>query len=358
MAKILLRNGKIFDGERFFFGSVLVENETVAALGRFEAEIDAQTIVMDAEGCIICPGLVDIHVHTDEISGDPYGFPALLETVPFGVTAAVDACANLPAEVSADLPIETAALIPLILRDGKVDLAAMEKRLLAYGDRALGVKIYFDRAQGRVATLAEIREVSAFAKGRGFLTMVHCTDSPAPMKDIARALSEGDILTHAYHGAPHTVEEDHYAAYRLAKEKGIVIDAGMAGGVHTDLEVLKRSLAGGFFPDVISTDITRSSAYQRGGIYGITMCMSIFRALGMPEERVFRAVCAGAAEAVCREKKWGRLHVGGAADIAVLSFADAAIDITDRAKNRLQLSEGYACRLTVKSGRILYRNGI
>ena len=356
MAKILLRNGKIFDGESFLSGEVLIEDGKIAAIGQVA---DAEgALAIDLAGATACPGLVDIHVHTDEISGDPYGFPALLETVPFGVTAAVDACANLPAEASAALPIETAALIPLILRDGKVDLAAMEKRLLAYGDRALGVKIYFDRAQGRVATLAEIREVSAFAKGRGLLTMVHCTDSPAPMKDIARALSEGDILTHAYHGAPHTVEEEHYAAYRLAKEKGIVIDAGMAGGVHTDLAVLKGAIERGFLPDVISSDITRFSAYQRGGIYGITMCMSICRALGMSEEAVLRAVTSRAAAAVKREGRWGRLTAGGRADLCVLSFGAAEIDIEDKAKNRLQIQEGYTCRLTVKDGRILYRNGV
>ena len=358
MAKILLRNGKIFDGESFLSGEVLIEDGIIAALGRFEAEIDAQTIVMDAEGCMICPGLVDIQVHTDEISGDPYGFPALLATVPFGVTAAVDACANLPAEVSADLPIETAALVSLALQDGEINYNEIERRLADYGDRALGVKIYFDRAQGRVATLAEIREVSAFAKGRGLLTMVHCTDSPAPMKDIARALSKGDILTHAYHGAPHTVADEGYAAYRLAKEKGIVIDAGMAGGVHTDLAVLKGAIERGFFPDVISSDITRFSAYTRGGIYGITMCMSICRALGMSEEAVLRAVTSRAAAAVKREGRWGRLTAGGRADLCVLSFGAAEIDIEDKAKNRLQIQEGYTCRLTVKDGRILYRNGV
>ena len=116
MAKILLKNGKIFDGARFLSGSVLTEDEKIIAIGDFDAEIDAQTTVIDAKGCIVCPGLVDIHVHVDELSGDPFGFPALLGTVPFGVTAAVDASANLPAEKSADLPIKTAALVSLCVK--------------------------------------------------------------------------------------------------------------------------------------------------------------------------------------------------------------------------------------------------
>jgi predicted amidohydrolase len=97
---------------------------------------------------------------------------------------------------------------------------------------------------------------------------------------------------------------------------------------------------------------------MRGGIYGFTMCMSIYRALGMPEEMLLRAVTSSAASAVKREGKWGALSVGGSADLSVLSYGAAAIDISDRAKHRLTLSQGYTCRLTVKNGQILYRNGI
>ena len=359
MAKILLKNGKIFDGGRFFFGSVLTEDEKIIAIGDFNAEIDAQTTVIDLGGCIVCPGLVDIHVHTDELSGDPYGFPALLETVPFGVTAAVDASANLPPENSAALPIRTAALVSLRVReDGEPDYEAMEQSLSAFGDRALGVKIYFDRGQPFVPALSHIEKTSAFTKRLGLLTMVHCTDSPAPMREIVAALSEGDVLTHAYHGEPHAIAREDYAAYRLAKEKGVVIDAGMAGGVHTDFAVLKNALAQGYPPDVISTDITRSSAYKRGGIYGMTMCMSIYRGLGMDETAVLSAVTSSAAKAARRENLWGALSVGGAADIAVLSYEDAKIDITDRANNRVVLDKGYTCRLTVVNGKILYRNRV
>lgn len=358
MAKILLKNGKIFDGERFFFGSVLAEDEKIAAIGAFDAEIDAQTVVIDAEGCIVCPGLVDIHVHTDELSGDPYGFPALLETVPFGVTAAVEACATKEASLSADLPIRTAALVPLVLQDGEIDFSKMEQRLSDFGDRALGVKIYFDRGIDNGCTLSHIAEASEFAHAHGHIVMVHCTGSTASMAALASVLSEGDIITHAYHGAPNDISENNYEAYRIAKARGVTIDAGMAGGVHTDFAILRAAIEDGCLPDVISTDITRSSAYKRGGIYGMTMCMSICRGLGMCEEDIFRAVTSAAARAVKREGTWGSLTVGGRADLAVLSYGNAKTDITDRANNRVVLDQGYLCHMTVVNGKILYRNKI
>ena len=88
MRKILLKNGKIFDGEQFLYGSVLTEGEKITAIGEVEAPADA--LVIHASGCIVCPGLVDIHTHLSEMSGEPFGFPAALATIPFGVTAAVD----------------------------------------------------------------------------------------------------------------------------------------------------------------------------------------------------------------------------------------------------------------------------
>lgn len=359
MAKILLKNGKIFDGERFLFGSVLTEDERIVAIGEFGAEIDAQAIVIDAEGCIVCPGLVDIHVHTDELSGDPYGFPALLETVPFGVTAAVDAAARPPREeVLSLLPIRLAALASLPICDGKCDPAAAEAILEKYGDRALGIKIYYDRGIANGCTLSHIAEASAFAHAHGRIVMVHCTGSESSMAELASVLSAGDIITHAYHGAPNDISENNYEAYRIAKARGVIIDAGMAGGVHTDFAVLRAAIEGGYLPDVISTDITRSSAYKRGGIYGMTMCMSIYRGLGMEETAVLRAVTSSAASAAQRGNAWGSLKLGGMADVAVLSYGKQKIDITDRAGNRTVLDRGYTCRLTVANGKILYRNGI
>lgn len=356
MRRILLKNGKIFDGERFFCGSVLTEGEKIAAIGEVEAPADA--LVIHASGCIVCPGLVDIHTHLSEMSGEPFGFPAALATIPFGVTAAVEACAVLSAEKSADLPLKTGALVPLSLKDGAIDYPTMEKRLADFGARTLGVKIYFDTAQASLCTVEQIAEISAYAKHRGLFTMVHCTNAPVPMTELVSALNEGDIITHAYHGAPHTIAEDDFAAYKLAKAKGIYIDLGMAGEVHADLSVLKKAIDKGYLPDVISTDITQFSAYIRGGIYGLPMCMSICRALGMKEIDLFRAVTSSAAKAVKREGEWGRLAVGSAADIAVLSFGDIEVDMKDRWGNGLKLHEGYKNHVTILNGQILYRSGI
>ena len=61
---------------------------------------------------------------------------------------------------------------------------------------------------------------------------------------------------------------------------------------------------------------------MRGGKYGLTMCMSMARDMGMTENDVFRAVTSNPAKALGEEGKWGCLKVGGKADIAVLDYTD------------------------------------
>ena len=59
MASILIRNGTVWDGERFFTADVLTDGNTVAKIEKNIAE-DAE-FVYDAAGQIVTAGLVDEH---------------------------------------------------------------------------------------------------------------------------------------------------------------------------------------------------------------------------------------------------------------------------------------------------------
>ncbi len=129
----------------------------------------------------------------------------------------------------------------------------------------------------------------------------------------------------------------------------------MAGGVHTDFNILRNAIEKGYIPDVISTDITCFSAYIRGGIYGLPMCMSILKTLGMDEKKIFQAVTINAAKSV-DSLNWAQMKVGAIANLTVLKYDNTPIDIEDRNKNRVVSKNGYVCKLTVKNGQIIYRN--
>ena len=354
MAKILIKNGRVWDGESFRYVDILIDG---AAISKMEARIsEPADFVYDATGKTVSPGLVDIHTHVKHISSDNYGIPIDAVCLPFGVTAAVEASAVKGSrDILDSFAVKTVVFAACTVKNDTANFDVTEKILNTFGEKCIGIKMFFDTANSDLKSIKPLREVCDYARAKGLKVMVHCSNSPTSMEKIVDTLSKGDILTHIYHGGGNTIEANNYIAYRKAKEKGVVLDVGMAGHVHTDFGVMKGAINAGFPPDTISTDITKLSAYTRGGRYGMTMCMSVLRTLGMSEEDIFRAVTSAPAKAVDKASEWGKLKAGGRADIAVLDDADEGFHLTDKNGNSAENTSGYRCVLTVADGEVVYR---
>ena len=353
MAKILIKNGRIWDGTRFLRADVLTEGALIAAIGENLTASDA--LVYDAAGKTVSAGFVDVHTHMWGVSTDKFGIQAEISCLPFGVTVAADASGEQGDRALLDrFLLKTAVFVKSSIRGNRADFEKTQGRMTAFGSRVVGIKVYFDTTMTEASDATPLREICDFAHEKGLRVMVHCSHSPIPMAEILEVLGTGDILTHAFHGGENNAAEDGFESMRRAQRRGVVIDAGLAGHVHTDFSVLRRAVACGVLPDTVSTDITRYSAFQRGGRYGMTMCMSIARHLGMPEEALFAAVTKNAAKALGKENEWGMLRVGGHADIAVLSENGTGFDLTDKAGNRIASDAGYQCELTVLNGQVVY----
>lgn len=355
MAKILIKNGTVWDGERFLDADILTEDKTIVKIERNIS--DPADFVFDATGKIVSAGLVDAHVHMRGVSSDRYGMQPEMSSFPFGVTAAAEAGAQQGSKALLDsFMLKNVVFVSVCIKNNHADFSNTEEKLAAYGDKAIGLKVFFDTTGGQVSDITPLREIYEYARSKGLRVMVHCNHSPTSMEDIVDTLSAGDILTHIYHGGDNTIEVNDYAAYRKARRKGVILDVGMAGYVHTDFGVMQRAIHAGCLPDSLSTDITNCSAYIRGGRYGMTMCMSIAKTLGMCREDIFRSVTSASAKALGKENEWGLLRVGGCADIAVFHVTNEPFDVTDRAGNRIQNQEGYRCVLTISDGQVVFKD--
>ncbi|MBE5783801.1 MAG: hypothetical protein E7329_10855 [Clostridiales bacterium] len=355
MGNILIKNGRIWNGSSFLWGDVLIAGNIIAKIA--PAISGAAAFIFDAKGKTVLPGLVDAHVHMRGISPRCWGTPAESSCFPFGVTAAADAAGIYGSKAHLDsFLLKTAVFVPVRFKQNQVDFTETEKMLNAYGDRAVGIKVYFDAPLSGVSTTAPLKLACAFARKKGLRTLVHCAHSPAPMKEILNILDAGDILTHAFHGGENHAALDGYESIKAAQKRGVIIDIGFAGHVHTDFQILREAIERGVVPDLISSDVTGHSAFTRGGRYGLTLCMSIARHLGMKEEDIFRAVTSNPARALGKENEWGALREGGCADIAVLDYTRESFDLTDQSGHRVHSPSGYRCLLTVGDGQIVYKD--
>lgn len=355
MAKILIKNGRIWDGEKFFYADVLTSDNKIE---KIEPDIcEKASFVYDASGKTVTAGLVDSHIHMRGISRDIYGAQAEMCCFPFGVTAAADAEAVLGDCALLDsFMLKNVVFVPVAVRNDELDVTNTEKLLEIYGDHAVGIKLYFDDTMSEVSSINALVRACEYAHSKGLRLMVHCSNSPTKASEILNALSAGDILTHAFHGGKNTVLEDGFESLKKAQERGVIVDIGMAGNVHVNFNVLENAIKSGIVPFSISTDITKNSLFQRGGRYGLTMCMSIVEHLGLPEADVLRAVTSNPARSLGKANEWGYLKVGRTADIAVLDREGGGFDITDKQVNHINSKRGYRCVLTVADGILVYRD--
>lgn len=119
MSRFLIRNVRIVEpGKRVFAGDVLIENGTIAATGEVPAAQTSGATVVEGEGRLLTPGMVDLHTHGIMHSLYEMGAwglrTAARELGQFGVTTVLPTIVPIPKQETFDRLREIAAAIPLI----------------------------------------------------------------------------------------------------------------------------------------------------------------------------------------------------------------------------------------------------
>src|SRR5205823_14873536 len=144
-------------------------------------------------------------------------------------------------------------------------------------------------------------------------------------------LRPGDILTHAYSGAPNiagaftNIVQDGklLPAAVAAKQRGVVFDVGHGGGSF-DYTVAEVAIPAGCPPDVISSDIQVFSGNSPGMPY-LPWVMSKFMGLGFTLEQVVAMATSNPAKVINRAAKLGTLQIGAPADAAILELVEGPV---------------------------------
>lgn len=374
----LIKNGLIYDGS----GSP-AKAADVRVRGRLIHDIGPSLRpegeeVVEAQGLIVTPGLIDLHAHlfpgVGVFSVDPAdaglrtGVTTLLDTGTAGaLTFEAFHRYVMPVAKEEIYALLNISMIGCVHRHDREPFLSdlFDARLCSvstavaciekYRDRIIGTKVRLTAgiADNKVENeRAGLKGAVEAARRTGLPCMVHHAMSNIPLADVVDTLRHGDIYTHLYNpyndrgfaadtGAP-------LDALRRARERGIILDVGHGVGAFDWLVAEAACQQHDFWPDTISTDIHAFNLH--GPVFDMTTTLSKFLHLGMPMEKVIRAATHDPARAMRMSDRLGLLAKDRIADITLLRLRRGTFRLVDSNGNERQATRRLAPVQVFKRG--------
>lgn len=305
---------------------------------------------VNAAGKYVVPGLVDAHVHIFE-GVSHYGINADETCLGHGATTVVDAGSAgadtfdgfrkyvIEASATRILAHVNISSMGMISREvGELDdikWASVPKALATierHRDVILGVKVRLTRHLnvGEAAGLQPLFLAREAADAAGLPLMIHPQDSWAESLDqVLAVMREGDIMTHMYHGERHGILDESGRLRQSvldARERGVIFDVGHGEGSFA-WDVAERTLAQGFMPTTISSDLHKYNV--NGPVYDLITTVAKFLHLGLTLDDALAKVTSVPARVIGLEGRAGTLAVGAFGDAVVLDPQQGAFELRD-----------------------------
>jgi dihydroorotase len=245
---LVIKNGTVVDPAQGVHArkDIAVAGGKIAAIEDYISDADTHDVI-EAEGLVVTPGLVDLHVHVWwgvahlAIEADP-------ACVYRGVTTAIDAGssgANTIAGFHRYVMEQTATRVLAFLHIsgmGQLDndigeledirWARVEKAVEAaklHADRIVGIKVRLtDNIVGPNDLVALDRALEA-GEELNKPVMIHIGGSVNQFEQFMEKLRPGDIVTHSFTGRPHGILDNNNKVVDAAWDamnRGIIFDVG------------------------------------------------------------------------------------------------------------------------------------
>lgn len=372
-ADYIIKNGCVIDtyNKVHAIQPIAIKNGKIADTSVYN-EADQ---IIDATGCIVCPGLIDFHAHVAvpccEMAVDPN-----IISFGTGVTTIVDAGSTGTAsyEFFRKYADTTPVRIKAMLNVAPEGLATVRhpenadpkywnrekiKELFAkYRDDLVGLKVRFDINCLNGMGVELLESAIQLAEELGCPIICHTTNPPIPMESLIGYFRSGDVFTHIYHGKGNTIlDEDGNVRpqFRAAQERGVLLDASNGYKNFSNI-VAKKAIDSGLFPDILSTDLIRKSAFaDSGNVVSLPFIMSKYIAFGMPIDLVVKAVTETPAKRIGMLDSIGTLDVGTTADISILRIISKNVVFRDLDGNTFDGTQLIRPEMTIKDGQIMFR---
>lgn len=338
-----------------------------------EANTPVAAQVIDASGCYVTPGLIDYHMHYFK-SGSELGILPEITAYANGVTAVVDGgsagVSNFDGFYLYDMAgstLTTKALLnvcsvgqPAVYYLENMDPSLFqEEKILGfcrkYEGTIVGLKVRQSREIVGDLGLEPTRRAVEIAEKAGLPVVVHATDSPGEIRDTLKILRPGDVFCHCFHQKGKTILDSGGKVLPEvweAQKRGVLFDMAH-GSMNFSYSVASAAISQGFLPDIVSSDLSTLSAFKPPA-YGMAYMISELMNLGMNFAQIIRR-CTEIPAGKIEMPELGNLHLEGPADISIFRISEKEISYHDRYGNTFTGKKFLEPLMTVKSGKVMYR---
>ena len=226
-----------------------------------------------------------------------------------------------------------------------------------YSDLLLGVKIRISKPILGDYGFRIFEKAVEFASKLNTRLCVHTTDPVGGMAKVAKLLRKGDILAHCFHGTGSSIIGENGKVLPEiieAQKRGVIMDAAN-GSNHWSFITTDAAIKSGFYPDVISTDLSCKTLYK-DPVFSLPYIMSKYLMLGMPLTKIIKAVTITPASLMNSNNGLGTLSVGAEGNVSVFALDNIDIVFSDTQKRTRMGHQVLVPQLTVCQGKIVYRN--
>ena len=371
-------------------GQIAIANKRIVAFGPASADWNARQ-VLDTTGQIVCPGLIDLHVHAYEWVTN-FGLPADDAGIHSGATTIVDqgsagawtvggfkghiadhAKTDVRSFVSANLagalqggmegiPLHS----PNMTRVDEIVRVANE-----YPGFVKGIKSHAESG-GLSHWGTTVLEMALVAADQTDLPIYVHTGELFPVNEATRPGAEtvlkkavsllrpGDTLAHVYSAMPDGIMGQSQSippAVFEALEKGIHFDIGY--GLNFSYDIASRMLDAEIVPHTISSDVHADfNGYHDDSKLDYSLCGAMTRlwGLGMALEQVIARTTYHPAQLIREENEIGTLAVGSRADITILNCEQGPWTLSDGQAETLTVDQRLIPAWVIRAGELIEPN--
>ena len=360
---LIVQGGRVIDPAEGI-DAVLDVSVSDGKIARVGADLPSgpTTEVVDASGCLVTPGLIDLHTHVF-----PYVFAIGIDADEVGVRSAVTTvvdCSAFPTTFSAlrGYVVDHARTRVLsYLRFSEYWWSAILEYGLSHGlsdaglrrlldpdsvaelarenhDVIKGLKVYAYGPNEGLAGLKALNIGKEAAKVAGISLVSHISNPRSQLlesgqrpltSEVLELLEAGDVLIHCCTGLEGGLfQQDGTILPEVgpALERGVLFDVAH-GAFMFSFEEARKLLDAEILPNTISTDIHIDNRERI--VFDLPTTLAKFLALGLDLETVIACATVNPARALGLDDALGSLKPGKVADLSILKSVEGQWDFVD-----------------------------